>query len=179
MHVCQGKSCAAGNVSCSLQSCPERNACAFLQVNPRYPVRQRELKSQHATLISAAASSTLHQDRDTDGHLSEVSAEKRSLQTARSQTTPSAPTADTRRMPRQQSDGKSNLFNVLLESAALQAFTQVQNTIDQVQQTATKLTKGLRPRPPGYPPGTTCTSQVYLEFVTSHLTRPQECSCSF
>ena len=47
----------------------------------------------------------------------------------------------------------SNLFQVLAQTAVAQGLRQVLNTVDQLQQTGNKLTKGFSARPPGYPPG--------------------------
>lgn len=50
-------------------------------------------------------------------------------------------------------DATSNLLGVLLQATTVQVIAQIQTTVEQVRQTTTKLTKGLRPRPAGYPPG--------------------------
>lgn len=55
--------------------------------------------------------------------------------------------------PRLTSAASVNLLQALAGSAISQAFQQLQNTLDQLQQTGNKLTKGFSPRPLGFPPG--------------------------
>ena len=55
--------------------------------------------------------------------------------------------------PRLTSAASVNLVQALAGSAILQGFKQLQNTLDQLQQTGNKLTKGFSPRPLGFPPG--------------------------
>lgn len=81
------------------------------------------------------------------------SREEHFLQTSGSQVTQTSTVSPSTDTLQPRANVQLNLFSVLLESAAMQAFTQIQSSIDQVQQSATKLTKGLRQRPPGYPPG--------------------------
>ena len=50
----------------------------------------------------------------------------------------------------------NDLFSTLFQAGTEQLMTQVQTSIEQVQQTADKLSKGFRPRPAGYPPGQIC-----------------------
>ncbi len=159
MHVDQHMCNAAGNSSCSLHSSARPSPCAFGQVH-RHSLGRSLLRRPLTTFISRTAQTIPYHKKVTNSgrpqlQVDSSASEEQNLQSSGSQVTQSSTVSPSTGSPRPRADVKLNLFSVLLESAALQAFTQIQSSIDQVQQTATKLTKGLRQRPPGYPPGTT------------------------
>ena len=165
MHIDQHMCSAPGNSSCSLHSSARQSPCAFGQVR-RHALGRSLLRRQLMTSTSGTAQTIpYHKTVTNSGRpgLQVDSSEEQTLQSSRSQVPPSTGS------PRPRADVKLNLFSVLLESAALQAFTQIQSSIDQVQQSATKLTKGLMQRPPGYPPGTTAAVHASLLLSMCHL----------
>ena len=179
MHIDQHICNAAGSSSCSLHSSARQNPCAFGQVH-RHPLGRSLLRRQLMTSTSGTTQTILyHKTVTSSGRpgLQVDSSEEQNLQSSRSQVTQSSTVPPSTGAPRRRADFKLNLFSVLLESAALQGFTQIQSSIDQVQQSATKLTKGLRQRPPGYPPGTTAAMHASLLPITHHLQAIRTHSC--
>ena len=171
MHIDQHMYNAAGNSSCSLHSSARQNLSAFEQVH-RHPLGRSLLRRQLMTSTSGPAESILYHKTLTSSGRPGVQAdsnEEQNLQSARSQVTQSSTVPPSTGAPRRKANVNLNLFSALLESAALQGFTQIQSSIDQVQQSATKLTKGLRQRPPGYPPGTTAAMHASLLLSMCHL----------
>ncbi len=171
MHIDQHMCNAAGNSSCSLHSSARQNPCAFGQVH-RHPLGRSLLRRQLMTSTSGTAETILYHKTVTNSGRPGVQAdysEEQNLQSSRSQVTQSSTVSPSTGSPRPRASVKLNLFSVLLESAALQGFTQIQSSIDQVQQSATKLTKGLRQRPPGYPPGTTVAMHAIFLLSMCHL----------
>ena len=181
MHIDQHMCNAVGNGSCQLHSSARQNPCAFGQIH-RHPLGRSLLRRQHMTSTSVTAQNRLHHKRVTSSGRPEPqvdSSEEQISQSSRSQVTQSSTVSPSTGALRPRADFKLNLLSVLLESAALQAFTQIQSNIDQVQQSATKLTKGLRQRPPGYPPGTTAAMHAslllmmclmcHLQAIRTHL----------
>ena len=166
-HMCN----AAGNHSCSLHSSARPNPYALGQVH-RLPLGRSLLGRQLMTSTSGTAGTILYHKTVTNSGRPGVqanSSEEQNLQSSRSHVTQSSTVSPSTGSPRPRADVKLNLFSVLLGSAALQAITQIQSSIDQVQQSATKLTKGLMQRPPGYPPGTTAAVHASLLVSMCHL----------
>ncbi|DBB01015.1 TPA: hypothetical protein ACH3X1_000917 [Trebouxia sp. C0004] len=150
-HMCN----AAGDGSCSLHSPARKNTCAFEQVH-RHPLGRSLVRRQLMTSFSGSTQTILYHKMVTNSGRPAIqvdSSKEQHLQSSRSQVTPSSSGSPSTGAVRRRADVKLSLLSVLLESAALQVFTQIQSSIDQVQHSATKLTKGLRQRPPGYPPG--------------------------
>lgn len=167
MHIEQHMCSAPGNSSCLLHSSARQSPCAFGQVR-RHALGRSLLRRQLMPSTSGTAQTIpYHKTVTNSGRpgLQVDSSEEQTLQSSRSQVTQSSTVPPSTGSPRPRADVKLNLFSVLLESAALQAFTQIQSSIDQVQQSATKLTKGLRQRPPGYPPGTTAAIHASLLLI--------------
>ncbi len=161
-HMCN----AAGNSSCSLHSSARQSPCAFGQVH-RHPLGRSLLRRPLTTSTSGTAQTTLYRKKVTNSgrpqlQVDSSASEEQNLQSSGSHFTQSSTASPSTGSPRPRADVNLNLFSVLLESAALQAFTQIQSSIDQVQQSVTKLTKGLRQRPPGYPPGFTAAMHASL-----------------
>ncbi len=164
----------AARAECSGHPLQRQTTHAYWRLYRGPCLQQATPKRWSTAPITATPNGTIDDTTPAESGWSETSGQPH-LQDSRSQTVDSALAPPRRGASRHRPGAASNLLGILLESAAVQAAGQVQTTVQQFQQTANKLTKGLRPRPPGYPPGNTAPSHTWIQYVASScITSPRD-----